>query len=165
MPVLAGVTLVVPWEACGPLHAPLAVHELTPVDDQLSTALCPTVMVAGATPIVMLGVGAGGGGCATGKNPGVLNEQAKKEEACAQIATTPTHQASNLERELHLLDTCTARASPVATNRSGTLSVRASNGRCALNPSDQACSVYAPRGALAREGTLSLIVNVRVDNQ
>jgi hypothetical protein len=86
------------------------VHVVTPVDDQLSTALCPSVMVTGVTLIVMLGVGVGGG--TTGNGAVVPNEQLKNEEACAHIATTPAHQVSTLERELRLFDTCMARAAP-----------------------------------------------------
>jgi hypothetical protein len=66
-----------------------------PLDDQLSTALCPSTIVVGVTLIVML---EGGAGSSTGNVPVVPNEQLKKEEACAQIATRPAHQRSTLER-------------------------------------------------------------------
>lgn len=38
-----------------PLHAPLAVHEVALVDDQVSIALEPSVMLDGATEIVTVG--------------------------------------------------------------------------------------------------------------
>jgi hypothetical protein len=122
--VVVGVTLVLPAGFCGPLHAPLAVHAVTPLDDQLSTALCPSVMVAGVTLMVMPGVGAGGGAGTIGNDPVVPNEQLKKEEACAQIAMTPAHPASAFERELRLFDTCMARVPLSQLDRSGTLSAR-----------------------------------------
>ena len=124
-PVVAGVTFTLPAGFCWPLHAPLAVHPETPADDQLSTALCPTVMVVGVTLIVMIGVGVGGGVGVTGNGGvAVLYEQAKKAEACAQSATKPAHQTSTLERDLRLFDTCMARAALSPPDRSGTLSVR-----------------------------------------
>jgi hypothetical protein len=52
---------------------------VTPLDDQLSVALCPRTMVAGETLIARLGLGGGSG--AMGRKPAVLNEQLKKEEA------------------------------------------------------------------------------------
>lgn len=105
---------MLPCTDCGPLHAPLAVHALTPIDDQVSTALSPSTMVVGLTVIVTLGVAAGGGG-RTGIELVVPNEQLKKEEACAQSATRPAHQRSTLDRELRLFDTCMARAALIAT--------------------------------------------------
>lgn len=78
--MLAGVTLVLPCSDCGPLHAPLAVHAETPVDVQLSTALCPSTMVVGVTAIARLGAGGGGGGT-MGIELVVPNEQLKNEEA------------------------------------------------------------------------------------
>ena len=77
--MVVGVTLVFPCGDCGPLQAPLAVHPLTPLDDQVTTALCPRTMVVGLTLIVRLGAG-GGIGTTVGKPP-LLNEQLKKEEA------------------------------------------------------------------------------------
>jgi hypothetical protein len=81
-----------------------------PLEDQLSTALCPTTMVVGVTLIVMLGAGGEVVGGSTGSEPVVPNEQAKKEEACAQSTTRPAHQRSTLERGLRLFETCMARA-------------------------------------------------------
>lgn len=70
-----------------------------PLDDQLSTALCPSTMVVGVTLIVMLGAGGGeAGGVSTGNEPDVPHEQAKKAEAWAQSTTRPAHQTSTLER-------------------------------------------------------------------
>ena len=70
--------MVLPCTDCGPLHAPLAVHALTPIDDQVSTALSPSTMVVGLTVIVRLGVATGGGG-RMGIALVVPNEQLKKE--------------------------------------------------------------------------------------
>ena len=96
-----------------------------PLDDQLSTALCPSTIVVGVTLIVMLGADEGEtGGANTGNEPVVPKEQAKKEEAWAQSATRPAHQTSTLERKLRLFDTCMARAAVTKSNRGGTLSVR-----------------------------------------
>ena len=70
-----------------------------PLDDQLSTALCPSTMVVGVTLIVILGAGGTeAGGISTGSEADVPYEQAKKEEAWAQSATRPAHQTSTLER-------------------------------------------------------------------
>jgi hypothetical protein len=55
VPVLAGVSVAVPLVACVPLHAPLAVHEVAFVDDHVSVAFPPRVIVAGETPIVTTG--------------------------------------------------------------------------------------------------------------
>jgi len=138
---------------CGPLHAPLAVHALTPIDDQVSTALSPSTMVVGLTVIVTLGVGAGGGGGRIGMELVVPNEQLKKEEACAQSAMRPAHQTSTLDRELRLFDTCMARAALIATRAEPDRV-----GPCA-HSSPVACvlqtmlSVYPPGGPLASEGT------------
>ena len=92
--------MALPAGFCGPLHAPLAVQApLMPLDDQLSTALCPSTIVVGVTLIVMLGADEGEtGGANTGNEPVVPKEQAKKEEAWAQSATRPAHQTSTLER-------------------------------------------------------------------
>ena len=125
MPVVAGVTLALPAGFCGPLHAPLAVQApLMPLEDQLSTALCPSTIVVGVTLIVMLGGGGEAGGVNDGNEPVVPYEQAKKDEAWAQSATRPAHQTSTLERKLRLFDTCMARAAVTKSNRGGTLSVR-----------------------------------------
>ena len=100
VPVVAGVTLVLPAGFCGPLQAPLAVQAPPmPIDDQLSTALCPSTMVVGVTLMVMLGAcGVEVGGVSTGNEPDVPHEQAKKEEAWAHSTTSPAHQTSTLER-------------------------------------------------------------------
>jgi hypothetical protein len=42
-----------------PLQAPLAVHELALVLDQVRVALCPATIVVGSTPRVIVGVGGG----------------------------------------------------------------------------------------------------------
>jgi len=42
-----------------PLQAPLAVHELALLLDQVSVALCPATMVDGCTPSEIEGVGGG----------------------------------------------------------------------------------------------------------
>ena len=106
--------MVLPCTDCGPLHAPLAVHALTPIDDQVSTALSPSTMVVGLTVIVTLGVATGGRG-RMGIELVVPNEQLKKEEACAQSTARPAHQRSTLDREVRLFDTCMERAALIAT--------------------------------------------------
>ena len=40
-----------------PLHAPLAVHDVALVDDQVTVALWPTVIEVGDTAIVTVGTG------------------------------------------------------------------------------------------------------------
>lgn len=120
--------MVLPCTDCGPLHAPLAVHALTPIDDQVSSALSPSTMVVGLTLIVRLGVGGGGGG-RMGMEPLVPKEQLKKDEACAHSATIPAHQMSTLDRELRLFDTCMARAALIATGAEWTSSGPAFPGR------------------------------------
>ena len=55
LPLCVGLSACVPWVACAPLQAPLAVQEVAFVEDQVSVALCPTVMVVGATEIVTVG--------------------------------------------------------------------------------------------------------------
>ena len=95
-------------------------------------------MVAGTTLIVMLGVGAGGGPGTIGNDPVVPKEQLKKDEACAQMATMATPQASALDRELLFFATCMARAALSQSGRSGTLSVPTLGATAAgrPNPSD-----------------------------
>jgi hypothetical protein len=55
VPVADGVTDSVPLIACAPLHAPLAVHDVALVDDHVSVALDPSVMLDGETEIVTVG--------------------------------------------------------------------------------------------------------------
>jgi len=66
-----GVTVILPFVGCDPLHAPLAVHVVAPLDDQVNVADSPNVIDVGETATVTLGV--------TGKNgePFVLYEQLK----------------------------------------------------------------------------------------
>jgi hypothetical protein len=54
-PVVVGVTSSVPVAACAPVHPPLAVHAV--LDDHVSVALCPAVMVDGVTEIVAVAAG------------------------------------------------------------------------------------------------------------
>jgi len=42
-----------------PLQAPLAVHEVALLVDQVTVALCPATMVVGCTASVMVGAGGG----------------------------------------------------------------------------------------------------------
>jgi len=58
-PVAVGVTAWVPLVASFPVHPPLAVQLLAFMVDQVKVALCPSVMVVGAT--VNVTVGASGG--------------------------------------------------------------------------------------------------------
>jgi hypothetical protein len=102
-----GVTVLVPCGGCAPLHAPLATQAVTLLDDQLSVALCPKVMVLGLTVIARFGAT---GGPAMGNEPWVLKEQLTKAEACAQIATKPATTASVRQRKLPSFDTCMARS-------------------------------------------------------
>jgi len=53
-----GVTVTLPFDACVPLQAPLAVHEVALVEDQLNLALCPTVIEVGLTDNVTVGAAA-----------------------------------------------------------------------------------------------------------
>jgi hypothetical protein len=53
--LLDGVSVALPLLACVPLHAPLAVHEVAFVDDHVSVALPPTLMVVGAIDTVTVG--------------------------------------------------------------------------------------------------------------
>jgi hypothetical protein len=51
------VTAKVPFVFSAPLQALLAVHVVALVEDQVSVALCPSVMEVGATDIVTVGGG------------------------------------------------------------------------------------------------------------
>jgi len=53
--VAVGVSVAVPLVASLPLHAPLAVHPVAFVEDQVSIALPPRVIVAGFTEIRAVG--------------------------------------------------------------------------------------------------------------
>lgn len=65
LPAAVGLSLAEPLVFCAPVQAPLAVHEVASLEDQVSVALWPSVMVVGATVIVTVGGGddapAGGG--------------------------------------------------------------------------------------------------------
>ena len=50
-----GVSVAVPLVASVPLHAPLAVHDVALVEDQVTVAVCPTVILVGETLIVTVG--------------------------------------------------------------------------------------------------------------
>jgi hypothetical protein len=80
VPVVVGVTVLVPCGGCGPLHAPLATQAVTLFDDQLRAALCPKVMVLGLTVMARFGAT---GSSPMGNEPWVLKEQLTKAEACA----------------------------------------------------------------------------------
>jgi hypothetical protein len=54
---VVGETVEVPLVASLPLQAPLAVHEVALVDDQVRLALEPTVIDVGDTAIVTVGAG------------------------------------------------------------------------------------------------------------
>ena len=58
MPICAGVTLCVPLVACAPLQPLPAVQLVAFVDDQLSVALCPSVIEVGVTEMFTVGDGA-----------------------------------------------------------------------------------------------------------
>ncbi len=58
VPVAVGFSLSVPLTASLPVQALDAVHAVALVDDQVSVALCPTVMLVGATLIVTVGAAA-----------------------------------------------------------------------------------------------------------
>ena len=58
MPTCAGVTLCVPLLACAPLQLLLAVQLVALLDDQLSVALCPSVIEFGVTEMFTVGGGA-----------------------------------------------------------------------------------------------------------
>jgi len=55
VPAAPGVTDCVPLVASVPLQAPLAVHEVASVDDQVSVALLPSAMLVGLTEIMAVG--------------------------------------------------------------------------------------------------------------
>lgn len=57
VPALEGVSVAVPLAASVPLQAPLAVHEVAFVDDQVRVALDPRVIVVGLTDKVTVGCG------------------------------------------------------------------------------------------------------------
>ena len=54
---MVGVTVVVPLTASLPVQAPLAVHDVALLDDQVRLALWPTVIEVGVTVIVTVGAG------------------------------------------------------------------------------------------------------------
>ena len=58
VPAAVGVSVAVPLVGSVPLHAPLAVQAVALVEDQVSVALPPSVMVAGSTARVTVGAGA-----------------------------------------------------------------------------------------------------------
>jgi hypothetical protein len=53
LPTAVGVTLVEPLAGCAPLQAPLAVHAVPLLEDQVTVALWPAVTVVGLTAMVM----------------------------------------------------------------------------------------------------------------
>ena len=57
LPTAVGVSIAVPLAASAPLHAPLAVHDVSLVDDHVRVALEPSVMLDGETEIVTVGAG------------------------------------------------------------------------------------------------------------
>ena len=57
VPVVVGDSGCVPLVDCAPLHPSLAVHAVALVELQVTVAVCPTVIVAGATVIVTVGAG------------------------------------------------------------------------------------------------------------
>ena len=57
VPAALGVTIVVPLVFCAPLQPLLAAQLVAFVDDQLSVALCPSVMEVGITEIFTVGDG------------------------------------------------------------------------------------------------------------
>ena len=58
LPFAVGLSLWVPLVACVPAQAPLAVQEVALLEDQVSVALCPSVIEVGLTESVMVGVAA-----------------------------------------------------------------------------------------------------------
>ena len=60
LPLVAGVSDVVPEDACAPVQPPLAVQVVPAEEDQVSVALWPSVMLVGATEIVTVGGGGAG---------------------------------------------------------------------------------------------------------
>jgi hypothetical protein len=63
--LLVGLTLCVPDPDLPPLHAPLAVQELALVDDQVSVAESPEVMLEALASRETVGAAAPGGGSFT----------------------------------------------------------------------------------------------------
>ena len=59
MPVLVGVTMVLPLRLCRPVHASVALHQLAYRDDHSTVADWPSAMLDGVT--ARLSVGCGGG--------------------------------------------------------------------------------------------------------
>ena len=57
VPVAVGVSPTEPLVVCAPLQAPLAVHEVAFVEDQVKVELCPTVIVVGAALMLIVGGG------------------------------------------------------------------------------------------------------------
>lgn len=55
LPTAVGVSVAVPLVASVPLQAPLAVHDVALVDDQMSVAPKPRVMPDGESEIVTVG--------------------------------------------------------------------------------------------------------------
>ncbi len=59
LPLAAGVSTCVPLVASDPLQPSLALHVLALVVDQVSVALCPTVIVVGAIDSITEGASGG----------------------------------------------------------------------------------------------------------
>ena len=57
MPTAVGVCTLVPLAATLPVHAPLAVQDDPALELQVTVALWPSTMLAGATEIVSVGGG------------------------------------------------------------------------------------------------------------
>ena len=57
VPVAVGASPAVPLVACAPLQAPLAVHAVAFVVDQVKVEVCPTVIVVGEALMVIVGGG------------------------------------------------------------------------------------------------------------
>jgi hypothetical protein len=79
-PTLVGAIWAVPLTPCAPLQAPLAVHDVASVDDQLNVAPAPTTMLAGVA--VTLTVGAAGSvpDCAAGDLAAAAGETPTESE-------------------------------------------------------------------------------------
>ena len=58
VPAAVGVTVSVPLVGCVPLQAPLAVQDVAFVEDQVSVALCPSVIDVGLIERVTVGAAA-----------------------------------------------------------------------------------------------------------
>jgi hypothetical protein len=82
VPAIAGVSFAVPDSASPPLHAPLAVHAVALVDDQLRAADAPTVTDVGLTAIVTVGAG-------------VTGARAVKVAAACALPPAPVHVSVN----------------------------------------------------------------------